>query len=61
MPPAASDLLPRDAELARRAAGGDGAAFVRLYDHYCDDVFATALSVTGSVDEIGRASCRERV
>src|ERR1044072_7697495 len=56
MPPAASDLLPRDAELARRAAGGDGAACVRLYDQYCDDVFATALSVTGSVEAAAEAT-----
>jgi hypothetical protein len=44
------DLLPRYAELARRAAGGDGAAFVRLYDRYSTEVFATALAATGSVD-----------
>jgi hypothetical protein len=49
MATAVVDLLPRDAELARRAAGGDGAAFVRLYDHYSTDVFATALAATGSV------------
>ena len=36
------DLLPRDAELARRAAGGDGAAFVRLYDQYSEEVFEAA-------------------
>jgi hypothetical protein len=56
MPPAVIDLLPRDAELARRAAGGDGAAFVRLYDHYSDEVFATALSVTGSVEAAADAT-----
>ncbi len=56
MPPAVIDLLPRDAELARRAAGGDGAAFVRLYDHYADEVFATALSVTGSVEAAAEAT-----
>jgi hypothetical protein len=50
MAPTGMDLLPRDAELARRAAGGDGAAFVRLYDHYSTDVFATALAATGSVE-----------
>jgi len=56
MPPAVIDLLPRDAELARRAAGGDGAAFVRLYDHYSDEIFATALSVTGSVEAAADAT-----
>src|SRR6185503_3595626 len=56
MPPVVADLLPRDAELARRAAGGDGAAFVRLYDHYAHDVFATALSVTGSVEAAAEAT-----
>jgi hypothetical protein len=50
------DLLPRDAELARRAAGGDGAAFVRLYDHYSNDVFATTLAVTGSVEAAADAT-----
>ena len=56
MPPAVIDLLPRDAELARRAAGGDGAAFVRFYDHYSHEVFATALAVTGSVEEAAEAT-----
>jgi hypothetical protein len=50
------DLLPRDAELARRAAGGDGAAFVRLYDRYSTDVFATGLAATGSVDAAAEAT-----
>ena len=50
------DLLPRNAELARRAAGGDGAAFVRLYDHYSTDIFATALAATGSVDAAAEAT-----
>ena len=50
------DLLPRDAELARRAAGGDGAAFVRLYDHYSTEVFAAALSATGSVETAAGAT-----
>jgi hypothetical protein len=53
---AVMDLLPRDAELARRAAGGDGAAFVRLYDHYSTEVFATALAATGSVDAAAEAT-----
>ncbi len=44
------DLLPRDAELARRAAGGDGAAFVRLYDHYSTEVFTATLQATGSIE-----------
>jgi len=56
MPPAVVDLLPRDAELARRAAGGDGTAFVRFYDRYSHDVFATALSVTGSVEAAAEAT-----
>ncbi|HYH58675.1 MAG TPA: hypothetical protein VD790_05600 [Thermoleophilaceae bacterium] len=46
----ATEMLPRDAELARRAAGGDGAAFVRLYDSYCGVVFEAALAATGSVE-----------
>lgn len=46
----AVELLPRDAELARRAAGGDGAAFVRLYDKYSTEVFTTALAATGSIE-----------
>jgi hypothetical protein len=50
------DLLPRDAELARRAAGGDGAAFVRLYDSYSSDVFTTALAATRSVDAAAAAT-----
>ena len=50
------NLLPRDAELARRAAGGDGAAFVRLYDHYSTEVFATALAATGSVEAASEAT-----
>ena len=56
MASAVIDLLPRDAELARRAAGGDGAAFVRFYDHYADEVFATALAVTGSVEGAAEAT-----
>ena len=56
MTSAVVDLLPRDAELARRAAGGDGAAFVRLYDRYSTDVFATALAATGSVEEAADAT-----
>jgi hypothetical protein len=44
------DLLPRDAELARRAAGGDGAAFMRLYDRYSEEVFNASLAATGSVE-----------
>ncbi len=50
------DLLPCDAELARRAAGGDGAAFLRLYDRYSTDVFATALAATGSVEAAAEAT-----
>ena len=50
------DLLPRDAELARRAAGGDGAAFVRLYDHYSTEVFTAALAVTGSIEAAAGAT-----
>src|SRR5688572_11792064 len=56
MATAVMDLLPRDAELARRAAGGDGAAFVRLYDRYSTDVFATALAATGSVEAAADAT-----
>lgn len=56
MTTAVMDLLPRDAELARRAAGGDGAAFVRLYDRYSTDVFATALAATGSVEAAADAT-----
>src|SRR5687767_13431501 len=50
------DLLPRDAELARRAAGGDGAAFVRLYDHYSTEVFTAALAETGSIEAAAGAT-----
>ena len=56
MTSAVVDLLPRDAELARRAAGGDGAAFVRLYDRYSTEVFATALAATRSVDAAAEAT-----
>jgi hypothetical protein len=50
------DLLPRDAELARRAAGGDGAAFVRLYDHYSTEVFTAALKATGTIEAAAGAT-----
>jgi hypothetical protein len=50
------DVLPGDAELARRAAGGDGAAFVRLYDHYSADVFEGCLGATGSVERAADAT-----
>ena len=43
-------VLPRDSELARRAAGGDGTAFVRLYDRYSADVFEATLGRTHSVE-----------
>jgi len=56
MAPAVVELLPRHAELARRAAGGDGAAFVRLYAHYSTEVFATALAATGDVDAAADAT-----
>jgi hypothetical protein len=56
MPVAAVDLLPRDAELARRAAGGDGAAFVRLYDKYSTEVFTTSLAATGSIEAASEAT-----
>ena len=56
MATAVVDLLPRYGELARRAAGGDGAAFVRLYDRYSTDVFATALAATGSADAAAEAT-----
>ena len=52
------DLLPRDAELARRAAGGDGAAFVRFYDHYADEVFEASLAATGSIEGAAQATQR---
>jgi hypothetical protein len=52
------DLLPRDAELARRAAGGDGAAFVRLFDHYSDEVFEASLAATGSIEGAAEATQR---
>ena len=54
----AMELLPVDAELARRAAGGDGAAFVRLYDRYSEEVFATALAATGSIEVASEATQR---
>ena len=52
------ELLPRDAELARRAAGGDGAAFVRLYDRYSAEVFEAALVATESVERAADATQR---
>ena len=52
------DLMPRDAELARRAAGGDGAAFVRFYDHYADEVFEASLVATGSIEGAAQATQR---
>jgi hypothetical protein len=52
----AVELLPRDAELARRAAGGDGAAFVRLYDKYSTEVFTTSLVATGSIEAAAGAT-----
>jgi len=54
----AHHLLPAHAELARRAAGGDGAAFVRLYDAYSEEVFAMALAATRSVDDAAEATQR---
>jgi len=45
-----TNLLPSNTELARRAAGGDGAAFVRLYDHYSDLLFEASLAATGSAE-----------
>ena len=50
------DLLPRDAESARRAAGGDGAAFVRLYDQYSEDLFQASLAASGSVETAAKAT-----
>ena len=50
------DLLPRDAELARRAAGGDGAAFVRLYDSYSEELFEAALAANESVETAAKAT-----
>ena len=50
------DLLPRDAELARRAAGGDGAAFVRLYDSYSEELFEAALAANESVESAAKAT-----
>jgi hypothetical protein len=52
----ATELLPGDVELARRAAGGDGAAFVRLYDHYSADVFEASLRATGEVEAASDAT-----
>jgi DNA-directed RNA polymerase specialized sigma24 family protein len=52
----ATDLLPGDVELARRAAGGDGAAFVRLFDHYSADVFEASLAATGEVETAADAT-----
>ena len=46
----AAYLLPRHAELARRAAGGDGAAFVRLYDEYADQIFEASLAESGCIE-----------
>jgi hypothetical protein len=46
----AAYLLPRHAELARRAAGGDGAAFVRLFDEYSDQIFEASLAASGCIE-----------
>lgn len=54
--PVAAYLRPRDAELARRAAGGDGAAFVQLYDKYSTEVFTTALAASGSIEVAAEAT-----
>lgn len=48
--------LPEETELARRAAGGDGAAFVQVYDRHVARVFELALAATGSVDEAADAT-----
>jgi hypothetical protein len=50
------DLLPGDVELARRAAGGDGAAFVHLYDNHSADVFEALLAATGEVETAADAT-----
>ena len=50
------DLLPRDAEVARRAAGGDGAAFVRLYDLYSEEIFEASLAASGSIETAAKAT-----
>lgn len=50
------NLLPRESELARRAAGGDGSAFLRLYDRYAAEVFETALTAGGSVERAADAT-----
>ena len=42
--------------MARRAAGGDGAAFVRLYDTYAPEVFTSALAAIGSVEAATEAT-----
>lgn len=52
----AIDLLPRNAELARRAAGGDGAAFVRLYDQYAAEVLEVSLAATGDMEAAADAT-----
>lgn len=52
----ARSLLPGDVELARRSAGGDAAAFVRLYDRYSGQVFAASLAATGSVEHAAIAT-----
>jgi hypothetical protein len=44
--------------LARRAAGGDGAAFVRFYDHYSEEVFEASLGATGSIEGAAEATQR---
>jgi hypothetical protein len=54
----ATDLLPGDVELARRAAGGDGAAFVRIFDSYSADVFEASLAATGAVETAADATQR---
>lgn len=54
----ATDVLPGDVELARRAAGGDGAAFVHVFDSYSADVFEASLAATGEVETAADATQR---
>lgn len=49
------DRLPVS-EIARRAAGGDGPAFVHLYDCYSAQIFEAVLAATGSVDTASAAT-----
>ena len=46
----------QEAQLARRAAEGDGAAFATLYDRYEQRIFTFCQRLTGSADDAADAT-----